>query len=82
MIIQQQILRFAFVVKPQTPTIATNLVDGVNRQDIRVENAVPGKTVVLEKNGTQLATATADRNGGSHILKSCFADRGSIPSSH
>ena len=52
-----------FVVKPKTPTITTNLVDGVNRQNIRVENAAPGKTVVLEKNGTQLATATADSNG-------------------
>ena len=52
-----------FVVKPKTPTITTNLVDGVNRQDIRVENAAPGKTVVLEKNGTQFATATADQNG-------------------
>ena len=52
-----------FIVKPKTPNITTTFTDGPNRQDIRVENAVPGKTVVLEKNGTQLATATADQNG-------------------
>ena len=52
-----------FIVKPKTPNITTTFTDGPNRQDIRVENSVPGKTVVLEKNGTQLATATADSNG-------------------
>ena len=52
-----------FVVKPKTPEITTTLQDNVSSQTITVENATPNKKVVLYKNGSEFATATANAQG-------------------
>ena len=52
-----------FVVKPKTPEITTILQDNVSSQTITVENATPNKKVVLYKNGSEFATATANAQG-------------------
>ena len=52
-----------YVVKPKTPEITTTLQDNVSSQTITVENATPNKKVVLYKNGSEFATATANAQG-------------------
>ena len=52
-----------FVVKPKTPEITTTLQDNVSSQTITVGNATPNKKVILYKNGSEFATATANAQG-------------------
>lgn len=52
-----------FVVKPTAPEIASDFVEGVPTQDIRITGATPDKKVVLYKNGQEYRTATADASG-------------------
>ena len=52
-----------FVIKPKTPQITTQLQEGVEKQDIRVANAIAGKKVALYENGQLIATTTAAADG-------------------
>ncbi|PMC01159.1 accessory Sec-dependent serine-rich glycoprotein adhesin, partial [Streptococcus sp. UMB0029] len=52
-----------FVIKPKTPQITTQLQDGIEKQDIRVANAIAGKKVALYENGQLIATTTAAADG-------------------
>ena len=52
-----------FVIKPKKPEITTQLQEGVEKQDIRVRDAIAGKKVALYENGQLIATTTAAADG-------------------